>query len=136
MQVSIYYCIWQPFAASIEEMQNAIAAHILTHEGSGQTRIGRLGEHCKTVLQRGLSKGDSEVRRGNEHPTVILIMENFNPFFSNTWNSFETTWRLFWGDSKENFETTLKIIYILFNLTVSLGKTSLGKNVFFRALPE
>ena len=81
MQVSIYYCIWQPFAASIEEMQNAIAAHILTHEGSGQTRIGRLGEHCKTVLQRGLSKGDSEVRRGNEHPTVILIMENFNPFF-------------------------------------------------------
>ena len=81
MQVSIYYCIWQPFAASIEEMQNAIAAHILTHEGSGQTRIGRLREHCKTVLKRGLSKGDSEVRRGNEHPTVILIMENFNPFF-------------------------------------------------------
>ena len=108
MQVSIYYCIWQPFAASIEEMQNAIAAHILTHEGSGQTRIGRLGEHCKTVLQRGLSKGDSEVRRGNEHPTMILIMENFNPFFSNTWNRFETTWRLFWDDFKENFETTLR----------------------------
>ena len=118
MQVSIYYCIWQPFAASIEEMQNAIAAHILTHKGSGQTRIGRLGEHCKTVLQRGLSKGDSEVRRGNEHPTVILIMENFNPFFS-----LGTTWRLFWDYFKENFDTILRqLIDNLGQLWDSLGQ--------------
>ena len=69
------------FAASIVEMYYAIAAHILAHGGRGQTRIGRFEEHCKTVLQRGLSRGDSEVRRGKEHPTVILIMENFNPIF-------------------------------------------------------
>ena len=72
-------------------MYYAIAAHILAQDGRGQTRIGRLEVHCKTVLQRGLSRGDSEVGRGKEHPTVILIMENFNPIFSNTWNNFETT---------------------------------------------
>ena len=103
MQVSIYYCIWQPFAASIGEMQNAIVAHILTHEDSGQTRIGRLGEHCKTVLQRGLSKGDSEVRRGNEHPTV-----DNGKFQSVFFQTLGTTWRLFWDNFKENFETTLR----------------------------
>ena len=42
-------------------------------------------------------------RSGMVMNTPLLIMENIKPVFSNTCKNFETTWRLFWDDFKENF---------------------------------
>ena len=68
----------------------------LPMKAAARQELGVWGSIAKPFcMQRGLSKGDSEVRRGNEHPTVILIMENFNPFFLNTWNNFDTSLRQF-----------------------------------------